>query len=266
MKPCINIWTTASRRIGGHSISCGELSRRVYWQSSNGYHSTVVLGPYVPTVSCDHTNRALNSANNHYRRCNNDNYRMQSIRSIRRMSTTRQVTSNWLVQQKGVDPKLVDDILSSFPNPNPSVSDLKQLGNEGLHQLVNAVIRERKTRKEHSKKHVQIHVIPPRTTGQTTVAIDAVEGDTLQSLVERDSILAEYMECTCSGIAACGTCHVYVDKEHLKLLPEPEEAELDILDLVMHRTELSRLGCQIHITKEMKDITFTVPDEVLDLH
>lgn len=208
---------------------------------------------------------------------------------------TRKIAVNWLTEHKGIDPDLVDEILKSFPTPNPSVKDIQQLGDAGLNQLIDAVIHERadtlappstplgdKESKDVSPAevseaftaapkrapvYVRINIIPPRGNKSNAFPLVAREGDTLQTLQDRNGLLADYMECTCGGIAACSTCHVYIpDPKDFKKLPEPEESELDLLDLAVHRQDNSRLGCQITLTRDLQGITFQLPDEVVDLH
>jgi ferredoxin, 2Fe-2S len=49
----------------------------------------------------------------------------------------------------------------------------------------------------------------------------------------------------CGGSAACGTCHVYVDEAWRDRLPTPESDEEEMLEIVVERTEASRLSCQL---------------------
>jgi ferredoxin len=54
---------------------------------------------------------------------------------------------------------------------------------------------------------------------------------------------------------ACSTCHVIVDKDYYKKLPDPSDEEDDMLDLAFGLTETSRLGCQIKMNAEIDGIT-----------
>ncbi|WP_369029609.1 2Fe-2S iron-sulfur cluster-binding protein [Streptomyces adonidis] len=62
----------------------------------------------------------------------------------------------------------------------------------------------------------------------------------------------------CNGNAACGTCHVYVEKEWLDRLPEPDEYESEMLEEVAERRENSRLACQIEYRAELDGLEMTV--------
>ena len=66
-----------------------------------------------------------------------------------------------------------------------------------------------------------------------------------------------FLDHACGGVCACTTCHVYV-KEGAENLSEPEEMELDRLDLAPGLQLNSRLGCQAVITKP-GSYTFEIP-------
>ncbi|CAF0798186.1 unnamed protein product [Adineta steineri] len=64
----------------------------------------------------------------------------------------------------------------------------------------------------------------------------------------------------CEGTLACSTCHVILDSENYKTLPEPVDEENDMLDLAFGLTPTSRLACQIIVEPRMKDWVFVVPN------
>ncbi|CAD7922296.1 unnamed protein product [Amoebophrya sp. A25] len=75
------------------------------------------------------------------------------------------------------------------------------------------------------------------------------------------------IEGACGGNAACSTCHVYLSEEDFAKFKEPDEDELDMLDLAAGlREKQSRLCCQIRL-KEVRDLfpsgelVLTVPKE-----
>lgn len=57
------------------------------------------------------------------------------------------------------------------------------------------------------------------------------------------------VEGTCGGMALCASCHCYVLSDHP--LPEPSDAEEDMLDQAFFVEDNSRLGCQIKIREEI---------------
>lgn len=67
------------------------------------------------------------------------------------------------------------------------------------------------------------------------------------------------MEGACEGSMACSTCHVIVADEWYASLPEPTEAEADMLDLTYGVSRTSRLACQIVVTDELDGLTVRLP-------
>lgn len=53
------------------------------------------------------------------------------------------------------------------------------------------------------------------------------------------------VEGTCGGMALCASCHVYVLSDHA--LPDPSEAEQEMLDQAFFVEGNSRLGCQLKL-------------------
>src|SRR3546814_11671439 len=49
----------------------------------------------------------------------------------------------------------------------------------------------------------------------------------------------------CGGCCSCATCHIYVDPQYAVGLPPMSDDENDLLDSSDHRTDQSRLSCQI---------------------
>jgi 2Fe-2S ferredoxin len=57
-----------------------------------------------------------------------------------------------------------------------------------------------------------------------------------------------FLDHACGGVCACSTCHVLI-KAGEKGLTQPEDDELDRLDLAADQQLNSRLGCQAVITR-----------------
>ncbi|XP_018577795.1 adrenodoxin-like protein, mitochondrial [Anoplophora glabripennis] len=81
-------------------------------------------------------------------------------------------------------------------------------------------------------------------------------GDNLLYLAHRYEIP---MEGACEASLACTTCHVYVQSNHLDILPEATETEEDLLDMAPFLKENSRLGCQIILTKQLEGLEVELP-------
>jgi 2Fe-2S ferredoxin len=125
--------------------------------------------------------------------------------------------------------------------------------------------------------------LPTVHSMERAFAVEALEGVTLTDIVnhgtgENSDVLAEYLECACSGIMACSTCHVVihpdwydatqVDGEGVvttnhsvdpKKIGPPSEAELDMIDLAYEPQLTSRLGCRVQVTKELDGLVVLLP-------
>jgi 2Fe-2S ferredoxin len=89
-----------------------------------------------------------------------------------------------------------------------------------------------------------------------------VEGRTGWSVMEtiRDSGIDELLA-LCGGCCSCATCHVHVDEEWAGKLRPMKGDEDDLLDTSMHRTQTSRLSCQILLTPELEGLRVTIAQE-----
>uniref|UniRef100_A0A7S1SRJ2 2Fe-2S ferredoxin n=1 Tax=Tetraselmis chuii TaxID=63592 RepID=A0A7S1SRJ2_9CHLO len=104
--------------------------------------------------------------------------------------------------------------------------------------------------------------------GAETIAVTFVEGETErtvrvplgQSLLEAAHSNDIELEGACEASLACSTCHVIVmNREYYDILDEPEEDELDMLDLAFGLTETSRLGCQVLARKDLDGLKVKIP-------
>lgn len=70
------------------------------------------------------------------------------------------------------------------------------------------------------------------------------------------------VEGTCGGYAACGSCHVYVEREWLDRLPDKEELEADMLALLEAvDADRSRLCCQIDMRDDLDGLILELAPE-----
>ena len=65
----------------------------------------------------------------------------------------------------------------------------------------------------------------------------------------------------CGGVCSCATCHVYVDPEFASQLPPLSADEDELLDSSTHRTEQSRLSCQVRLTEALSGLRVTIAPE-----
>ena len=89
--------------------------------------------------------------------------------------------------------------------------------------------------------------------------VEAPLGRTLMEAI-RDSGFDELLA-LCGGCGSCATCHVHVDPEHFAKLPAIADDEDDLLDSSGHRTEYSRLSCQIPVTEAIEGMKVTIAEE-----
>lgn len=65
----------------------------------------------------------------------------------------------------------------------------------------------------------------------------------------------------CGGCCSCATCHVYVDPAFADKVEKLSEDENDLLDSTDHRTDHSRLSCQIHLNDANSGLKVTIAPE-----
>lgn len=87
-----------------------------------------------------------------------------------------------------------------------------------------------------------------------------VPEDISLSLMEVLKAMEYPIAATCGGLALCATCHVEV-LQGAERLPEPGEAELQMLDTLPDITAGSRLSCQLRITAIMDGMAFRIMPE-----
>lgn len=161
---------------------------------------------------------------------------------------------------------------------------------DGLEALVVSI--QKNLAQTQGKELVQVWCVPPQVwssnEGQEEEApktgmekekmmeraflVEALEGTTLTDVAKFGdgpgaSTLGEYIECACSGIMACSTCHVVIDPEwfqNSKIGP-PCEDEQDMIDLAFSPRATSRLGCQIVLTKELNGVIIQLPRDANNL-
>lgn len=89
-------------------------------------------------------------------------------------------------------------------------------------------------------------------------SVDVQAGISLMEVAKSNNI--QGIEAECGGACACGTCHVYVERDWLAVTGSARGVELDLLEFTENRGEGSRLSCQIRITNEMHGLTVRLPE------
>lgn len=92
--------------------------------------------------------------------------------------------------------------------------------------------------------------------GGSDQLIEAEEGIPLmEAAVEND---VPGIDGDCGGMAACATCHVYVDEFWLRSVGERTPAERAMLENSFDVQENSRLACQIPVTSDLDGLRVEV--------
>ena len=89
-----------------------------------------------------------------------------------------------------------------------------------------------------------------------------LDGEAGLSVMEviRDAGVDELLA-LCGGCCSCATCHVHVDPAFADKLPAMSEDENDLLDSSDHRTESSRLSCQLPFDASLDGLRVTIAPE-----
>lgn len=92
-----------------------------------------------------------------------------------------------------------------------------------------------------------------------TRSLQARPGHSLMEVI-RDSGIPDILA-ICGGSCSCATCHVYVDPDFAALMPAQQSGEGDLLDFSEHRTEQSRLSCQLRVTEKFDGLKVSIAPE-----
>ncbi|ORD99609.1 ADRX [Hepatospora eriocheir] len=97
-------------------------------------------------------------------------------------------------------------------------------------------------------------------------------GDSLLEVAHNNNVP---LEGACEGSIACSTCHVICDKSLFNSYNQfndkdnhyvsISDRENDMLDKAYGLTDISRLGCQIHVSKHMNNKVFEIPKATRNL-
>jgi ferredoxin, 2Fe-2S len=91
----------------------------------------------------------------------------------------------------------------------------------------------------------------------TSRTVEAHEGSSVMETALRNNIPGIVAEC--GGACACATCHVYVAPEWGEVVGKPSQMEEDMLDFAFEVRPMSRLSCQINVTRALNGLAVTTP-------
>jgi 2Fe-2S ferredoxin len=97
------------------------------------------------------------------------------------------------------------------------------------------------------------------TRGRDERLLEPRDGITLMEAI-RDAGMEELLA-LCGGCCSCATCHVHVDPAWVERLPPLGDDENDLLDSSNHRTERSRLSCQLRLTDALDGLRVRIAPE-----
>lgn len=89
--------------------------------------------------------------------------------------------------------------------------------------------------------------------------IEMVPGLSLMEAI-RDAGLDELLA-LCGGCCSCATCHVYVSSDQATLFKPMNDDENDLLDSSDHRTDRSRLACQLLVGDTVPHLDIVIAPE-----
>jgi 2Fe-2S ferredoxin len=93
----------------------------------------------------------------------------------------------------------------------------------------------------------------------TESRIEAEAGLNVMEIIRNGGI--DELLALCGGCCSCATCHVYIDPAFADLLPPVSADEDDLLDGSSHRTEQSRLSCQLVMAAALDGLRVTIAPE-----
>ena len=93
-------------------------------------------------------------------------------------------------------------------------------------------------------------------------SVREIEGSSGVTLMEnlRDNGFDELLA-LCGGCCSCATCHVIIAPEFADILSAMSADENDLLDSSDHRTETSRLSCQVVLDERHDRLKVRIADE-----
>ena len=95
------------------------------------------------------------------------------------------------------------------------------------------------------------------------VRVDVPEGWTLMQAAKQANI--KEIPADCGGSCACATCHIYLSNAWTHIFPIKQNSlEQSLLEYEKDYIEgVSRLSCQIQLTKELDNLTVRLRDNEL---
>lgn len=97
------------------------------------------------------------------------------------------------------------------------------------------------------------------TRDGTETVVEGHDGLSVMEVIRESGI--DELLALCGGCCSCATCHVHVDPEWFERTGARKADEDDLLDTSDHKTEASRLSCQIEFRPELDGLRVTIAPE-----
>ena len=97
------------------------------------------------------------------------------------------------------------------------------------------------------------------------IRVDVPENTTLMEAAKQSHVPIHEIPADCGGNCACATCHIHLTNAWAHLLPIKQNGlEQSLLEYEKGYIEgVSRLSCQIQLTKELDNLTVRLRDNEL---
>ncbi|PJG47369.1 ferredoxin [Sphingobium sp. LB126] len=89
--------------------------------------------------------------------------------------------------------------------------------------------------------------------------VDVTSDGSVMEMI-RDSGGAD-LAAICGGNCACATCHVHIDPAFAHLFEPMADDENELLSTSAHRTEYSRLSCQLRLSGDVEALALRIAEE-----
>lgn len=88
--------------------------------------------------------------------------------------------------------------------------------------------------------------------------VEIKAGETLmQAAIDN---LVPGIDADCGGSCACGTCHIFVDSDWIRIAGAASNEEALMLDMTPEKSDTSRLACQILASESMDGMVVRLPE------
>lgn len=93
----------------------------------------------------------------------------------------------------------------------------------------------------------------------TECEIEGTDGESIMEALRHNGV--DELLALCGGCCSCATCHIYVDSQFDAVLTAISEDENDLLDSSDHRTDRSRLSCQLSFSSKLDGMKVIIAPE-----